>query len=94
MKRPESKRPDSVIDFVTSRVLRLTAYADDIPKDIKVIASSMEVDYDEAPVAGRTYLLPARSLSHMERDERRIDNVVTFTGYRKFETESTVDFGK
>ena len=56
------------------------------------LQSSAEVDYDFIDVAGHSYLLPARSEAHMERSYRHIANVVTFTGYRKFEAESTIDF--
>jgi hypothetical protein len=31
-------------------------------------------------------------LARMQRAYRRISNIVTFTGYRKFEAESTIDF--
>jgi len=81
------------VDSETSRVLRLTASADDIPKDSGIIQSSVEVDYDFIDVAGRSYLLPSHSASHMEKPYRQIANVVTFTGYRKFEVDSTIDFG-
>jgi hypothetical protein len=82
------------LDSGTSRVLRLTATADDLPKESGILQSSVAVDYDLANVAGRSYLLPSHSESHMERSYRQISNVVTFTGYRKFVAESTIDFGK
>ena len=83
-----------VLDSQTSRVLRLTAIADDIPNDSGILQSSVEVDYDFIEVAGKSYLLPARSEAHMERPFRQIANVVTFTGYKKFEADATIDFGK
>ena len=82
-----------VLDSETSRVLRLTAAADDMPKDSGILQSSVEVDYDFVAVTGHTYLLPSHSEAHMERSYRQITSVVTFAGYRKFEADSTIDFG-
>jgi hypothetical protein len=82
-----------VLDTETARALRLTAFADDIPKNSVILQSSVEVDYDFAGVAGHTYLLPSRSEAHMERSYRQITSVVTFLDYRKFEVDSTIDFG-
>jgi hypothetical protein len=82
-----------VLDSETARVLRLTASADDIPKDSGILQSSVEVDYDFVDVAGHTYLLPSHCEAHMERSYRQIANVVTFADYRKFEVDSTIDFG-
>ena len=80
------------LDPGSSHVLRLTAAADDIPKDSGILASSVEVDYDFVDIAGRKYLLPLRSDSRMDRTYRRISNVATFLEYRKFDAESTIDF--
>jgi hypothetical protein len=80
------------LDAETSRVLRLTASADDIPKESAILQSSVEVDYDFVDVAGHSYLLPAHSDTRMERSLRRIANVVTYVGYHKFEADSTIDF--
>ena len=89
---PAGYHGEVVLDDQKSRVLRLTATADDIPADSGILQSSVEVDYDFVSIAGRSYLLPSHSDSQMERDHRRISNVVTFTDYRKFEAESTIDF--
>jgi hypothetical protein len=80
------------LDSETARVLRLTAYADDIPKNSGILESSVEVDYDFIDVAGHSYLLPSHSDARMKRSYRQIGNVVTFVDYRKFEAESTIDF--
>jgi hypothetical protein len=80
------------LDSEANRVLRLTAGADDIPKESGILQSSVEVDYDFIDVAGRSYLLPSRSEAHMERPYRQIGNVVSFVDYRKFETDSTISF--
>ena len=64
----------------------------DMPKESGILQSSVQVDYDFITVAGNSYLLPSRSDSGMERGFRKIGNTVTFTGYRKFEADSTIDF--
>jgi hypothetical protein len=83
-----------VLDQDTSRVLRLTADADDIPKETGITASSVQVDYDFVDVAGGKHLLPSHSDSRMEHGDRKLGNVVTYTAYRKFEVDSSIDFGK
>jgi hypothetical protein len=89
---PAGYHGEVVLDNETARVLRLTASADDIPKDSGILQSSVEVDYNFVDVVGHTYLLPSRSEAHMERLYRQIANVVTFVDYRKFEVDSTIDF--
>jgi hypothetical protein len=85
-------RGEVVLDNETNKVLRLTASANDIPKQAGVDKSSVEVDYDFVQVAGISHLLPSRSDSRMERPDRKIGNVVTFTAYKKFEADSTISF--
>ena len=80
------------LDLETNRVLRLTTSADDMPKESGITQSSVEVDYDFTEVAGKSYLLPSRSTSSMERAYRRIGNVVTYIDYKKFEADSTISF--
>ena len=80
------------LDVETNRVLRLTASADDTPKESGITQSSVAVDYDFIAVAGKNYLLPSRSVSSMERTYRKIGNVVSFVGYKKFEADSSVSF--
>jgi len=85
-------RGEIFLDSGTNRVLRLTASADDIPKESGILQSSVEVDYDLVQVAGQSYLLPSHSQAQMERTYRRISNTVSFVGYRKFEVDSSIDF--
>jgi hypothetical protein len=81
---PAGYHGEVALDRQTTKVLRLTAAADDIPKGSDILQSSMEVDYDFIEVAGKSYLLPSRSEARMERGYRQITNSVTFAGYRKF----------
>lgn len=89
---PAGYHGEVALDSETSKVLRLTAIADDIAKDSGIFQSSVEVEYDFMTVAGKSYLLPAHSDARMERSYRQIANVVTFADYKKFEADSTIDF--
>jgi len=80
------------LDGETNHVLRLSAAADDIPKESPILQSSVEVDYDFVQVAGGNHLLPSHSSAHMERSYRQIVNTVNFVNYRKFEADSTISF--
>lgn len=81
---PAGYHGEVVLDNQTGKVLRLTATADDIPKDSDILQSSMQVDYDFIDVAGASHLLPSHSDARMERGQRQITNSVTFTKYQKF----------
>jgi hypothetical protein len=89
---PAGYRGEVALDLETNRVLRVTASADDIPKESNITVSSAEVDYDFMDVGGKSYLLPSRSASSMERGYRKIGNVVTFVDYKKFEADSSISF--
>lgn len=80
------------LDSEKPKVLRITARADDLPKESGILLSTIEVDYDFQDVAGRSYLLPAHSEAHMKLPYRETINVASFVGYRKFQAESTIDF--
>jgi hypothetical protein len=81
------------IDGETGGVLHLSYDADHIPKSIGIEASSSSVDYDYAAVGGRDYLLPATADTVLESPQAWARNHAEFRGYRKFSSESTVDFG-
>jgi hypothetical protein len=89
---PAGYHGEIALDKLTGNVLRLTASADDIPKDTAITSSSVEVDYDFATVANKTHLLPARSEAHMERDVHNLSSVVTFVGYQRFSADSSISF--
>jgi hypothetical protein len=89
---PAGYHGEIALDKQTENVLRLTASADDLPKDTAITLSSVEVDYDFANVGDKSYLLPARSEAHMQRDVHNISSVVTFVGYQKFSADSSISF--
>ena len=75
------------------RVLRLTAEAYDFPARLRIVRSTMAVDYDFVDISGREFSLPVRAESHLEREGHDSHNLVRFIDYRKFEVESTLAFG-
>jgi VWFA-related protein len=75
------------------RVLRLTAEAYDIPGELHILRSTMAVDYDFVDISGREVYLPVRSETYFDREERHSHNLIRFSNYRKFETDSNVTFG-
>jgi hypothetical protein len=79
-------------DRTTYAVLRLTYEMEGVPKDFPVHASFTTVTYDFADIAGRRYLLPARSQTEMNTRSMWTWNHAEFRGYRKFETDSKVTF--
>lgn len=89
---PAGYHGEVVLDNQTTKVLRLTATADDIPKGSDILQSSMTVDYDFIEVSGTSHLLPSHSEASMERGYRQITNSVTFVDYRKFGVSVNEEF--
>jgi hypothetical protein len=81
------------IDGETGEVLHLSYIAYDIPKDLGVQSSVTTVDYDFADVGGRTYLLPVRSEAEIHSATQWARNKMEFREYRKFSSDSVIDFG-
>ena len=81
------------LDAESSRVLRLTTEAVEIGREIPALRATSAVEYGFVTVAGGMYLLPVKAESEMERSQQEVlRSVVTFTGYRKFTADSTVEF--
>ena len=67
------------------RLLRLTAEAYDIPGKLRILRSTITVDYDFVDIAGREVSLPVRSETYFDRELHDSHNVVRFINYKKFE---------
>jgi hypothetical protein len=80
------------IDRETGEVFQFTYVADQIPKEVKIDKASTTVDYDFSEVAGRTYLLPTHSATEIFSPSLSVRNDMDFREYRKFSTDSTIDF--
>jgi hypothetical protein len=81
------------IDYDTGAVLHFSYDADHIPKGIEIEASSSSVVYDYADVGGRDYLLPATADTVVRSPGSWARNHAEFREYRKFSSESNVNFG-
>ena len=79
------------VDAETHMVRRLTQQAE-IPPDFPITANECSVDYDDADVGGRQYLLPARAFVKTRSGRYAAENNIEFRDYRKFQTESTITF--
>jgi hypothetical protein len=80
------------LDAETGAVLHYTYDADNIPKNFAIEYAASTVDYDFADVGGRKYLLPSSAVIVMHSPELWTRNEVEFRDYRKFSTESTINF--
>jgi hypothetical protein len=81
------------VDAATFQVMRLTAESDNIPPPLGVSSAFTQVDYEETPIAGRSFLLPRRAEQRMGFPgigESR--NVTQFTDCRKYSATSVISF--
>jgi len=81
------------VDRETGEVWQLTFIAYDIPQRLDMQSFSSSVEYALANVAGRNYLLPARSESETHSTQMWARNKMEFRNYRKFSADSSIDFG-
>jgi hypothetical protein len=81
------------VDAETGEIWRLTFIAYEIPKRLEVQSSSCTVEYALASVAGRNYLLPARSEGEVHSTGMWARSKMDFRDYRRFAADSTINFG-
>ena len=77
----------------TGGILHATQLAE-LPLNFPIRQSDTTVDYAYAAVGGRQYLLPARAEITLASGRYKGRNEVQFQKYQRFNTESTIDFGK
>ncbi len=78
-----------VVDAETFDLLRLEAHADDIPKPLKVAASSMAIDYARVRIGASDFLLPSATELRMTLNNREESvNATGFSSCRQFTAES------
>ncbi len=76
----------------TGEIWKVTDEAFDIPRIVQTESIATSIEYDHITIAGRTYLLPVRAVVMLNTGENNIRNEMTFEGYRKFESDSTITF--
>ena len=79
-------------DPTTAQVWRITNSASDIPPEIQTKSISTTIDYSEIGIAGITYLLPVQATVLLATGSNNIRNEMQFTGYRRFEADSTITY--
>jgi hypothetical protein len=73
------------IDSATRCVRRVTMVADDIPKNSRLYATSVSVDYDYVAINHRDYLLPVAAQIEVSHDRRETDlNRIEFRNFHRF----------
>jgi hypothetical protein len=83
------------VDDETRQVMRLTHETEGIPNTWPMSAVSGELDYDFAQLEGKRILLPLRAVAGVAwRDGRQRRNLMDFSKYRQFSTETTIRFEK
>jgi hypothetical protein len=80
------------LDGETNDIVRLTDRAADIPIDFPVRQAVRVLDYATQDVGGKQYVLPLRAEVRMGTGYIHTKNEVTFSGFRKFQGESTITF--
>jgi hypothetical protein len=81
------------LDGQSNDIVRIANHAADIEPGFPVSQASTILDYSEQVVGGKKYPLPLRAENRMATPDIHTRNMVDFTGYRKFEGNSTITFG-
>lgn len=76
----------------TGVVLRITKQLGDIPPELETENSRTVIDYDKVAIGGIDYYLPSTASVEMTIRSGRLRNEMSFSGYRKFEANSTITF--
>lgn len=80
------------IEPTQHQVLKLKVNADDIPKKFPIQKSGIELDYREQDVGDKKYLLPIKAVDWNDTKNISTKNEVEFRLYRRFSTDSKIDF--
>lgn len=79
-------------DPETGDLWRITSSPFDMPPSTETKSLTTTVDYGSVEISGKSYLLPTSASILLNTGRQNLLNKVTFTGYRKFETESKITF--
>jgi hypothetical protein len=80
------------VDASTKTVVRVTAVADDFPRDFSVQNVYLLLDYDFTDVGGSHYLLPLHSETTLFAPPFQHRNETDFLAYRKFSADATITY--
>ncbi len=82
------------VDEDTGMVRRLTIQGSGLSKDFGLQSPSLSLDYGMVKIGEKDYLLPLRSVLQLRQAKVFVRNETVFRGYRKFQAESLIKFGK
>ena len=82
------------VDEDTGMVRRLTIQGSGLSKDFGLQSPSLSLDYGMVKIGEKDYLLPLRSVLQLRQSKVFVRNETVFRGYRKFQAESQIKFGK
>jgi hypothetical protein len=80
------------LDGETLDIVRIANHAADIEFSFPVRQAATTLDYGAQDVGGKRYVLPLHAEVRLATGQIHTRNMVEFTGYRKFEGESTITF--
>jgi hypothetical protein len=80
------------LDGETLDIVRIANHAADIQFSFPVRQASTTLDYATEDVGGKQYVLPLHADIRLGTAQIHTRNLLEFTGYRKFEGESTITF--
>jgi hypothetical protein len=81
------------IDSTTGETLRVELEAEQLPGQMQVADLRITIAYEAASAAGRDFLLPsAATLKTRVGPRLLIRNEMRFSGYRRFETETRIEY--
>lgn len=81
------------LDGETNDIVRIANRAADIESSFPVRQAWTTLDYAAQEVGGKRYILLLRAETRLATERIHTRNMVEFTGYRKFEGESSITFG-
>jgi hypothetical protein len=80
-------------DANTGEVDRITFVAVNIPKSFPVSAATEILDYDLVDISGQQFVCPMMARLFMTAGREKSKNDIEFRDYRKFGTESIIQYG-
>ena len=86
-------RGQVVADPANGEVWQITSEATDIPQQLDTRSIATTIDYQPVTIGGIHYLMPSKAVVLLITRSQRIRNELSFSGFQKFETGSTIKFG-
>jgi hypothetical protein len=80
------------VDKSTHKISRLKAEAIDIPASFPVKQARSQVDYDNAQIGPRVFLLPLTAMSYISDGDAAFKSDIEFRVYRKFGADTTITY--